>query len=70
MASKKGLVLRPHGRFRPLEDMGKDDTPAGDKKYWREVGVGFANADGSYNLKLYMSPRLNLHPALSSDYFH
>ena len=32
----------------------------GDKKYWREVGVAFKNADNSYNLKLYMSPGLNL----------
>lgn len=32
----------------------------GDKKYWREVGCGFENEDGSYNLKLYMSPGLNL----------
>lgn len=32
----------------------------GEKKYWREVGVGFENEDGSYNLKLYMSPGLQL----------
>lgn len=32
----------------------------GDKKYWREVGCGWPNSDGSFNLKLYMMPLLKL----------
>lgn len=31
-----------------------------EKRYWRNVGVGFENKDGSVNLKLYMFPGLSL----------
>ena len=31
-----------------------------DKTYWRNIGVGFQNKDGSVNLKLYMFPGLQL----------
>ena len=31
-----------------------------DRRYWHEIGCAFQNADGSYNLKLYMNPGLNL----------
>lgn len=32
----------------------------GDKKFWKEVGVGWLNSDNSINLDLYMFPGLNL----------
>ncbi len=31
-----------------------------DKKYWRQIGVGFVNGDNSINLKLNMFPELQL----------
>lgn len=34
----------------------EEDRRDPSKRYWREVGVGFENSDGSINVKLYMFP--------------
>lgn len=44
---------------KPLKVYAIEDN-GGDRKYWREIGCAWKNKDGSYNLKLYMMPLLNL----------
>jgi hypothetical protein len=44
---------------KPLKVYAIEDNGA-DKKYWREVGVAWRNADNSINVKLYMLPLLQL----------
>jgi len=44
-------MAKPSHRIYQVEDRGKDA-----KAFWREVGVGFSNSDGSVNLKFSVTP--------------
>lgn len=44
-------MAKPSHRIYQVEDRGKDA-----KAFWREVGVGFSNSDGSINLKFSVTP--------------
>lgn len=44
-------MAKPSHRIYQVEDRGKDA-----KAFWREVGVGFVNADQSINLKFSVTP--------------
>lgn len=45
------MATKPSHRIFQVEDRGKDA-----KAFWREVGVGWANSDGSVNMKFAVTP--------------
>ncbi len=49
-------MAKPTHRLLQIEDRGE-----GKKAYWREVGVGFSNSDGSLNLVFAVIPMIGKH---------
>ncbi len=49
-------MAKPTHRILQVEDRGE-----GKKPYWREVGVGFTNNDGSLNLVFAVIPMIGKH---------